>query len=206
MSLLGQIAFIAIGAILVNNFVLQRFLGLCPYMGVSRRTESALGMGMAVMFVMTMASAVTWFVYEFLLVPFDLIFLRTVAYILVIASLVQLVEMIIQKMSPSLHSALGIYLPLITTNCAVLGVAILNADRFCSSEGIPGESLLFSVIQGFSAGIGFTLAMLLMSGTRERLDRAPVPRSFQGLPIAFIAAALMSMAFLGFTGLVPEGH
>jgi len=206
MTLLRQIGFIAIGAILVNNFVLHRFLGLCPYMGVSKRTQSALGMGLAVTFVMTMASAVTWMVYEYLLVPYQLTFLRTVAYILVIASLVQLVEMIVQKTSPSLHTALGIYLPLITTNCAVLGVAILNADRFLASEGASGRDFLFSLTQGISAGIGFTLAMLLMSGIRERLERMPVPKSLKGLPVAFIAAALMSMAFMGFTGLVPEGQ
>ena len=194
---------LVIGAILVNNFVLMRFLGICPYVGVSKKLDSAIGMGMAVIFVMTMASLVTWIIYTYLLnpetnvfsatIPVDLTFLRTIAFILVIASLVQLVEMVIQKVSPNLYRSLGIYLPLITTNCAILGVAVLNIDQ--------SLNLVESLVQGFTAGIGFTLALVLMAGIRERFETSEIPESMQGLPITFIMAGLMSMAFLGFSGL-----
>lgn len=193
---------IFVGVVFVNNFVLARFLGLCPYMGVSRQTKSALGMGLAVIFVMTIASAVTWPIYRFILIPYHLEYLRTIAFVLTIATLVQLVEMIIQKVSLPLYRALGIYLPLITTNCAVLGVAILNVDLFFTSAGPVEVSFFKSLVQGFGAGVGFTLAMLLMSGIRERLDLAPVPEALRGVPIAFITASLMSIAFMGFLGLI----
>lgn len=207
---------IFLGAVLVNNFVLQRFLGLCPYIGVSKDSSSAIGMGMAVIFVMTMASIATWPIYNYLLAPTvdniwprifggappNLIILRTICFILVIAALVQFVEMFLQKMVPALHRSLGIFLPLITTNCAVLGVAVLNIDRFFPG-GKPVEySYLQSILQGFFAGIGFTLAMILMSAIREQLELADVPKPLRGIPIAFITAGFMSMAFLGFVGLV----
>ena len=183
---------IIISAIFVNNFVLSRFLGLCPFIGVSKKVDAALGMGMAVIFVMTMASLVTWMIQYFILVPLGLTYLRTIAFILTIATLVQFVEMVIQKMSPNLYNALGIYLPLITTNCAVLGVAILN---------ISGNlGFLPSLVQGAASGVGFTLALILMAGIRQRLEVCRVPRPLEGLPIAFIVAGLISIAFLGFAG------
>jgi len=184
---------IAVGAIFVNNIVLYWFLGLCPFFGVSKKTSTALGMGSAVIFVMTCASAITWPIYTYLLIPFNIEFMRTVTFILVIATFVQLIEMVIRKYKPSLYKALGIYLPLITTNCAIMGVALLNIEK--------GYSFIGSVVDGFSAGIGFTLALLLMSGIRERLEFANVPRSFQDLPIAFISAALLALAFMAFSGM-----
>ncbi len=195
---LGTLFKIFIAVVIVNNFILFRFLGLCPYIGVSKDTESALGMGMAVMFVMTMTAAVTWAIYNFLLMPLHIEYLVIIAFILTIATLVQLVEMIIQKTAPALYDSLGIYLPLITTNCAVLGVAMLNKDT------LFGESLSFvkCIVQGFGAGVGFTLAMLLMSGIRERLELADVPACLKGIPIAFITAGLMAIAFLGFSGML----
>jgi len=191
---------IIIAAIFVNNFVLTKFLGICPYIGVSRKLDSAVGMGFSVTFVMSMASAITWLIYTYVLNPetnffggTDLRFLRTIAFIIVIASLVQFVEMVIQKTSPILYNALGIYLPLITTNCAVLGVAVLNIDETFN--------FLESLIRGFAAGIGFTLALVLMAGLREKLEMGNIPKPLRGVPIAFIMASLMSMAFVGFSGL-----
>ena len=189
----GSLVSIAISAILVHNFVLSRFLGICPFIGVSKDTESALGMGMAVTFVMTLASIVTWAIYNFLLVSLGITYLKTVTFILVIAALVQLVEMIVQKTSPLLYQALGIYLPLITTNCAILGVALLNEQE--------GYNLIESTVHGFAAGIGFSLALLLFAGLRERIHYADVPKPLQGVPIAFITAMLLSLAFFGFSGL-----
>ncbi len=206
---------IAIYSIFIQNFVLTRFLGLCPFIGVSKKMSSAVGMGFAVIFVMTLASAVTWFVYNYFLDPTssilkyfssngtapDLTFLRTIAFILVIASLVQFIEMFIQKTSPSLYRALGIYLPLITTNCAVFGVAVLNIDGN-PTIGIEEKfTFIQSVVQGFSAGIGFLIILVLMSGLREKLEIKEVPESLKGVPIAFITAGLMAIAFLGFSGL-----
>ena len=189
---------ILISTIFINNFVLSQMLGLCPFLGVSKKLDSALGMGFAVVFVMTMASFITFLVYKYILLPNELAYLRTITFIIVIASLVQLVEIIIEKVSPSLYQALGIFLPLITTNCAVLGVAVLNIDGgFITAEG----GLLKSVIQGFGAGIGFTLALILMAGVRERLELAEVPINLKGLPITFITAGLMALAFLGFSGM-----
>lgn len=197
----SQILVISIGAIFINNFVLARFLGICPYIGVSKQLDSAVGMGMAVIFVMTLASFATFVIWTYLLHPqtniwgseIDLTFLRTVSFILVIASLVQFVEMVIQKLAPALYQSLGIYLPLITTNCAVLGVAVLNIEE--------GYNMFESLIHGFSAGIGFTLALVLMAGLREKLDISDIPKSMRGIPIAMIMAGLMSIAFLGFAGL-----
>ena len=193
---LARLFAIAISAILINNFVLARFLGLCPFLGVSKQLDAAFGMGLAVIFVMTMASTVTFLIYDQVLIPFGIEYLRTIAFILVIATLVQFVEMVIEKTSPSLYRALGIYLPLITTNCAVLGVAVLNIDK--------SYNFLETVVHGFSAGIGFTIALLLMAGIRERLELAEIPESLKGVPIAFIVAGLMSIAFLGFSGLAVE--
>ena len=184
---------IAVGAIFVNNIVLSRFLGLCPFFGVSRKTSGALGMGLAVIIVMTCASAITWPIYTYLLRPFNIEFMEIVTFILVIATFVQLIEMVIRKYQPDLYGVLGIYLPLITTNCAIMGVALLNVEE--------NYSFIGSVVNGFAAGIGFTLALLLMSGIRERLEFADVPKSFQDLPIAFVSAALLALAFMAFSGM-----
>ncbi|MFO7578410.1 MAG: electron transport complex subunit RsxA [Pelovirga sp.] len=185
---------ILISAVFVNNFVLARFLGICPFLGVSKKVETAVGMGMAVIFVMTVASVVTWFIHYFILTAFSLEYLQTIAFILVIASLVQLVEMIVQKTSPVLYQSLGIFLPLITTNCAVLGVAVLNIQN--------SYDFIESVVFALGAGIGFTLAMVLFAGLRERIDLCPVPDCFRGTAIALITAGLLSLAFMGFAGLV----
>ncbi len=185
---------ILISAVFVNNFVLARFLGICPFLGVSKKVDTALGMGMAVIFVMTVASVVTWFIQYFILGRFGIEYLQTIAFILVIASLVQLVEMVIQKSSPVLYQSLGIFLPLITTNCAVLGVAVLNIQK--------SYSFLESVVFAIGAGLGFTLAMVLFAGLRERIDLSPVPRSFRGTAVALVTAGLLSLAFMGFAGLV----
>lgn len=191
---------IIIGNIFINNFILFKFLGLCPFIGVSKKTGPALSMGFAVIFVMTLSSIITWCIYSFLLVPFQIEFLRTISFILVIASFVQLVEMIILKANPTLYRVLGIYLPLITTNCAVLGVTVLNANMFFKQGQAIQASFFYTVLQGFCAGVGFMLAMLLMSGIRERLDLLDVPESLKGIPVAFIIASLMSLAFMGFAG------
>ena len=188
---------IAISISLVNNVVLAKFLGLCPFIGVTKKASSAFGMGVAVTFVMTMASAVTWLLYTCVLSRYGLTdILRTTSYILVIAALVQLVEMVIRKSSPVLYKALGIYLPLITTNCAVMGVALLN-----TTDAETPLTLLQATTQGFFAGVGFMIAMLLMSAIREQLEMADVPRPLKGVPIAFICTGLMSIAFMGFAGM-----
>ena len=184
---------IAIGAILVNNFILSQFLGICPFMGVSRKMDTALGMGAAVTFVMGVASAVTYAV-NLLLVKLGLGYMRTVAYILVIAALVQFIEMFLQKAMPALYSALGIYLPLITTNCAVLGVALQNTQN--------GYNFIESVVYGITGGLGFTLAIFLFASVRERLDSSSeCPKCFEGFPLALISAGLIALAFMGFQGL-----
>jgi len=195
----NHLVVIAVSSIFINNFVLGRFLGICPFIGVSKKLESAVGMGMAVIFVMTLASIATYTVQKFVLDPFGIQYLQTISFILVIASLVQFIEMFMKKNMPSLYSALGIFLPLITTNCAVLGVAILNID----SSWADGTRYNFieSTWNGFTAGIGFTLALVLMAGIRERLELADLPESLRGLPIAFITSALIAMAFLGFSGM-----
>ncbi len=181
---------IIITYVFIQNFILVQFMGLCPFIGVSRNSESAIGMGMAVTFVTAVASVVCYAVYTYLLVPFDLAYLETISFILVIAALVQMVEMVIRKMSPSLYKALGIFLPLITTNCAVLGIAIINIDE--------GYNMLESFFSGLAAGLGFTLAIILMSNIREKLETTPVRKAFTGVPIAFISAGLMALAFMGF--------
>jgi len=176
--------------IFINNFILVQFLGLCPFIGVSKSSANAIGMGASVTFVTTVASVVTWAIYYFLLVPMHLQYLQTLTFILVIASLVQLLEMIIQKISPALYQALGIYLPLITTNCAVLGIAIINITN--------SYNVMESFTAGFAAGAGFTLAIVLMSNIREKLDLMPVRRAYRGMPIAFISAGLMALSFMAF--------
>ena len=184
---------ILIAAILSQNFILVKFYGICPFMGVSKKIDTALGMGMAVTFVMALASAATYGIYYYLLVPFDLQFMQTVAFILVIASIVQVVEMFLKKMVPALYKALGVFLPLITTNCAVLGVVLVNVQE--------GYNFLISVVNGAAGGLGFTLAIVLFASIRERVDKADPPESFQGYPIALIAAGLLALAFTGFSGL-----
>jgi len=188
-SLLG----ILLAAILAENFILVKFYGICPFMGVSKKIDTALGMGMAVTFVMGIASAATWAVNEYLLVPLELEFMQTVAFILVIAAIVQVVEMFLKKSVPALYKALGIFLPLITTNCAVLGVALVNVQE--------GYDFLQSVVNGVCGGLGFTLSIVLFASVRERVEKADCPRSFRGYPIALISAGLLALAFMGFSGL-----
>lgn len=183
---------IFIAAIFVNNIVLSQFLGICPFLGVSKKISTAFGMGCAVMFVMTLATIVTHLIYHQVLVPFNLVYMQTIVFILVIAGLVQMVEIILKKTSPILYQALGIFLPLITTNCAVLGVAILSIQK--------EYGLLSAVCYSLANAIGFTLAIVLFAGMRERLERAGVPEALKGAPIALICAGLLSMAFIGFSG------
>jgi len=185
---------ILLGSILVNNFVMSKFLGCCPFLGVSKKVSTATGMGIAVTFVMGVASLVTYFVQYYILEPLGIEYLQTIAFILVIAVLVQLVEMVINKTSPSLYKALGVYLPLITTNCAVLCVTILNITE--------SYSLIGSVVNGVGSALGFTLAIVLFAGVRERLETSNIPECFKGFPSTLIAAGLMSIAFLGFQGLI----
>ena len=189
-----EFALILISTVLVNNFVLVKFLGLCPFLGVSSKLETAIGMSFATTFVLTLVSVCSYLVNEFLLAPFGIEYLRTIAFILVIAAVVQFTEMVMHKTSPVLYQLLGIFLPLITTNCAVLGVALLNIQE--------GHSFLESLLYGFGAAIGFSLVMVLFAAVRERLDVADVPAPFKGSAIALITAGLMSMAFMGFAGLV----
>lgn len=193
MTWLVRLALIAITAALVNNFVLVRFLGICPFLGVSQNVKSASGMGMAVTFVMGMASLFTWIIQQLVLEPLGIGFMQTIAFILTIAALVQFVEMVLQKTNQTLYNALGVYLPLITTNCAVLGVAILNIEQ--------NYTLLESVINGVFGGIGFTIAIVLMAGVREKLENAEIPKALRGFPITLLAAGLMAIAFMGFSGL-----
>lgn len=191
---------IIIGNIFVSNFILFKFMGLCPFIGVSKKTGPALSMGIAVILVMTLSAVLTWCVYNFVLLPFHMEFLRTIAFILIIAGFVQVVEMIILKTNPTLYRVLGVYLPLITTNCAVLGVTVLNVDMFFKDgKALPG-SFIYALGQGFFAGAGFLLAMLLMSGIRERLELLDIPECLKGVPLALIIASLMSLAFMGFSG------
>ena len=182
-----------VGGLLVNNYVLSQFLGICPFLGVSKKVGPAVGMSAAVIFVMLMATAATWPIFHFLLAPNDLNYLRTIVFILVIAALVQLVELVLKRFVKPLYNALGIYLPLITTNCAVLGVTILNIDS--------NYTFIAALINAFASGAGFLLAMVLFAGVRERLELVPVPESLKGLPITLVAASLVSVSFLGFQGL-----
>ncbi|NMB10789.1 MAG: electron transport complex subunit RsxA [Firmicutes bacterium] len=191
---MGELALVFIGAVLVNNFVLVRFLGICPFLGVSKELDTAMGMGMATTFVLVLSGAATWLVQTYILAPFGMPFLQTVAFILIIASLVQLVEMFLQKTSPGLYRALGIFLPLITTNCAVLGLAILVAQK--------NYTLIQTIVFALGTGAGFTLALAMMAGIREQLQFADIPKPLQGAGIALITAGLMSMAFMGFSGLI----
>lgn len=194
---ISKLLMIVISAIFVNNFVLSRFLGICPYLGVSNKWDSAMGMGIAVTFVMTLASFITWIIQKYLLTPYNLtMILQTIVFILTIATLVQFVEMVLKKTAPDLYKSLGIYLPLITTNCAILGVTLLNINS--------NYNLLESIVFGFSAGIGFTLALLMMASIRERLEGANIPKPFRGFAIALIVASLMALAFTGFSGLIAE--
>ncbi len=192
MNVAGLISII-VSSIFINNIIFGKFLGICPFMGVSKKIDSSLGMGMAVIFVITVSSAVTWLFYTFVLAPLKLEYLQTIAFILIIASLVQFVEMAIQKTSPSLYKALGVFLPLITTNCAVLGVAIINIQQ--------GYNFIETLVSGFGVAVGFTLALLLLAGIREKLEYAELPKNFKGVPIAFVTAGLLAMAFMGFSGM-----
>lgn len=195
----ANLAMIFFSMILVNNYVLVQFLGICPFLGVSKKLDSAFGMSCAVVFVMALATAATWPIYMFILVPNGLEYLQTIVFILVIAVLVQLVEIILKKYMPPLYKALGVYLPLITTNCAVLGVAILNIQSY----GVVGaESLLLSFLNGVFSGVGFTLAILLLAGIRERMDIDAIPKPFRGFPITLISASIMSLAFTAFSGMI----
>ena len=191
--MLANILAITLGAILTNNFIFSQFLGCCPFLGCSSKVETATGMGLAVVFVMGLASAICYVVYDFLLVPLGLEFLKTLAFILVIAALVQFVEMFLKKAVPSLYSALGIYLPLITTNCAVLGVVLLNVQN--------GYDFLGSVIYGITGGVGFLLAIVLFASVRERIQFSDYPECFEGFPICLISAGLVALAFMGFSGM-----
>ena len=185
---------IIIGTVWVNNIVLSQFLGLCPFMGVSRKLETAMGMGLATTFVLTLSSISSFLVYEYLLEPFGLEYLRTISFILVIASIVGFTELVVHKTSPLLHNVLGIYLPLITTNCAVLGVALLNTQQ--------SNNFIESALYGFGSAIGFTLVLVLFAAMRERLAASDIPEAFQGNAIGMITAGLMALAFMGFTGLI----
>lgn len=195
-----QVLMIIISMVFINNFILSKFLGLCPFLGVSRQTKAAMSMSAAVIFVMTFSAIITWCVYRYLLIPYKMEYLRTICFILVIAAFVQVIEMFFRKTSPAIYRALGIYLPLITTNCAVLGVTVLNVNDFFIKGSPVAASFFYSTIQAFFAGIGFSLALLLMSGIRERLDLVKVPEAMKGIPIAFVVASLMSLAFMGFAG------
>ncbi len=188
-----EILLLMLTAVLVENYIFSRFLGICPFLGVSEKPDTAIGMGFAVMFVMTISSAATYAVYYLILVPFGLEYLETIAFILIIASLVQFIEMFLRKFVPSLYGALGIYLPLITTNCAVLGAALLNIQN--------GYNFGESIAYGFSSALGFTLAIVIFAGVRMRIALSEPPKSFKGIPIAMIAAGLIAMAFAGFTGM-----
>lgn len=183
-----------LAGVFVNNYVLSQFLGICPFLGVSKKVDTAAGMGMAVIFVMSLASAVAWAVYYFILVPLNIAYLYNIAFILVIASLVQFVEMFLKKAAPALYQALGVFLPLITTNCAVLGVAVLNMQN--------GYNFIEAVLNGFGGASGFALAIVLFAGIRERIEDNDTPKAFDGFPLALITAGLMSIAFLGFSGLI----
>ena len=197
MDQIFELLAITLGAILANNFIFSQFLGICPFLGVSKKVDTAVGMGVAVTFVMGLASAITWLVNTFILIPFDLGYMQTVAFILVIAALVQFIEMFLQKSMPSLYTALGVYLPLITTNCAVLGVALLNIQN--------NYNFISSVVYGITGGLGFLLAIVLFAGVRERNVFADCPKCFEGFPIALVTAGLMALSFMGFSGLSVFG-
>ncbi len=189
-----ELLIIAIGAAVVNNVVLSQFLGLCPFFGVSKKIDTAAGMGGAVIFVITLSSLVTSLIYQFILVPLDMSYMQTIVFILVIAALVQFVEMFLKKAMPPLYASLGVYLPLITTNCAVLGIAIANVQK--------SYNVLQGVVNGFATAVGFTIAIVLMAGLREKMEYNDVPKYFQGFPIVLLTAGLMAIAFFGFSGII----
>jgi len=190
-----ELFFILIGALFINNYVLVQFLGMCPFFGVSKKTETAIGMGISVMFVMTFSSIITFFFYEYVLVPLDIVYLRTVVFILIIASIVQFVEVFMKKMFKVLYALLGVYLPLITTNCAIFGVTLINTKS--------GFTFVGAIVNSLGAGAGFTLAILLIAAIREKYENNPdVPELFKGFPLALFSAGLMSIAFMGFLGLI----
>ncbi len=192
--MMKELLVILIASSLVNNVVLSQFLGLCPFLGVSKKTETATGMGVAVIFVITLASAVAGAIYQFVLVPFDIAYLQTIVFILVIAALVQFVEMFLKKFIPGLYQSLGVYLPLITTNCAVLGVALTNVQK--------NYGILTGMVNGFATAVGFTISIVILAGIREKLTYNDIPESFQGMPIVLVTAGLMAIAFCGFSGLL----
>ena len=191
---MNELAAVFIGMVLINNFILVRFLGLCPFFGVSKKISSAISMGVAVTFVMAVSSVATWLIRNYILVPYDIEYMDVVIYILVIATLVQIIELFIKKTNANLYFAFGIYLPLITTNCAVLGITLINATQ--------GYSFTGSVVAALGGGLGFTLVLAMMSGIREKLELANIPKSMRGLPIAFITATLLGLAFQGFGGML----
>lgn len=191
---LGEVLTLGFSAILLQNVVLSRFLGICPFMGVSGKTESSVGMGLAVVFVMTIAAVVSWLLYTFILVEFNMVYMRTIVFILVIASLVQIIEMFIKKFSPSLYKSLGIYLPLITTNCAVLGIATIVAS--------DDYTFLTALVYSFASGIGFLFVMYIFSTLREKMNNSPIPAAFKGIPIALVTAGIMAMIFARFAGVL----
>ncbi len=191
--MIGQLIIIAIGSAFINNVVLSQFLGICPFLGVSRKINTAAGMGSAVIFVITLASFVTGLIYKFLLLPFDIAYLQTIVFILVIAALVQFVEMFLKKAMKGLYQALGVYLPLITTNCAVLGVALTNVQK--------DYTILEGVVNGFATAVGFFIAIVILAGLREKMEYNDIPKSFRGMPIVLLTACLMAIAFFGFSGL-----
>ena len=192
--MIKELLVILIASSLVNNVVLSQFLGLCPFLGVSKKTETATGMGVAVIFVITLASAVAGAIYQFILQPFHIEYLQTIVFILVIAALVQFVEMFLKKFIPGLYQSLGVYLPLITTNCAVLGVALTNVQK--------NYGILTGVVNGFAPAVGFTISIIILAGIREKLKYNDIPESFQGMPIVLVTAGLMAIAFCGFSGLL----
>lgn len=192
--MIKELLVILISSSLVNNVVLSQFLGLCPFLGVSKKTETATGMGVAVIFVITLASAVAGAIYQFILLPFDIAYLQTIVFILVIAALVQFVEMFLKKFIPSLYQSLGVYLPLITTNCAVLGVALTNVQK--------NYGIMTGIVNGFATAVGFTISIIILAGIREKLKYNDIPESFQGMPIVLVTAGLMAIAFCGFSGLL----
>lgn len=191
-----KLIIILLSAVFINNYILSRFLGICPFLGVSKKLDSATGMSLAVIFVMLIATAVTWPIQMYLLVPNDLGYLQTIVFILVIAALVQLVEITLKRYLPSLHKSLGVYLPLITTNCAILGVTILNIDE--------GYTFVESMVNSLGSGLGFMLAMVMFSGVRSKLEGADIPKSFKGLPITLVAASITSLSFMGFGGVIEN--
>ena len=197
-----EMMLVLVGAALVNNVVLSQFFGLCPFLGVSKQVKTAASMGGAVIFVITISSAVASLLYDFVLVRFDLKYLQTIVFILVIAALVQLVEMFLKKASPALYQALGVYLPLITTNCAVLGVVLQNVQKEYIFSKMGWNALLVSVVNGFGTAVGFTIAIVIMAGIRERIAYNDIPKPFQGAPIVLLTACLMAIAFFGFSGLI----